>query len=256
VSGLLEAVGVGVRFGRLKAVDDVSFTLDEGEIVGLVGPNGAGKTTLVGVLSGTLREWTGDVVFDGDSIRGLRPSQLSRRGSARTFQAAQPFTRMTVRENVMVGVLYGGKSRVSLEVAEERSQGLLDGLDLAEKGDLPAESLNPPERKRLEIARALATDPRVLLLDEALAGLNAVEIESAVALIRGVRERGVAIVLIEHVMHAIEQLAFRGVVPLECRKLLDDTPGAVFADEQFAEAYLVGRTRDEPGRDSRAHRLD
>ena len=241
MTALLEAHGVGVRYGRLAALDDVSFTLREGQIVGLIGPNGAGKTTLVGVLSGHLPDWTGDVVFDGRSIRGLRPSQLAHLGIARTFQTAQPFTSMTVLQNVMIGALFGSGSRVSLDAAGEQAQELLEALDLAEKSALPAESLNAPERKRLEIAKALATSPRVLLLDEALAGLNPAEIDAAVTVIRRVHERGVAIVLIEHVMQAIARLADRVVVLHHGRKILDDAPEVVFAHEQLAEAYLGGR---------------
>jgi branched-chain amino acid transport system ATP-binding protein len=241
MTALLEANGVGVRYGRLAALDDVSFTLQEGQIVGLIGPNGAGKTTLVGVLSGQLPDWTGDVVFGGRSIRGLRPSQLAHLGIARTFQTAQPFTSMTVLQNVMIGALFGSGSRVSLDAAGEQAHELLEALDLAEKSALPAESLNAPERKRLEIAKALATNPRVLLLDEALAGLNPAEIDAAVAVIRRVHERGVAIVLIEHVMQAIARLADRVVVLHHGRKILDDAPDVVFAHEQLAEAYLGGR---------------
>jgi branched-chain amino acid transport system ATP-binding protein len=241
MTALLEADRVGVRFGDLRAVDDVSFTLHEREIVGLIGPNGAGKTTLVGVLSGALRNWTGDVRLEGRSIRGLRPSKLAHLGIARTFQTAQPFASMTTLENVMVGALYGPRSRVPARAARERARELLDALDLAGKSALPAESLNAPERKRLEIAKALATNPRVLLLDEALAGLNPAEIGAAVEVIRGVNRQGVAIVLIEHVMQAIAQLADRVVVLHHGRKILDDSPDVVFAHEQLAEAYLGGR---------------
>jgi branched-chain amino acid transport system ATP-binding protein len=241
VSALLEATGVGMRYGQLTAVDDVSFTLREGEILGLIGPNGAGKTTMVSVLSGALSGWTGDVLFEGRSIRGLRPAQVARLGISRTFQVAQPFVGMSVLENVMVGALYGSASPPSTSEARVQAGSLLDALGLADKAALPAESLNAPERKRLEMARALATNPRVLLLDEVMAGLNAVEIGTAVELIRRVRERGVAIVLIEHVMQAIAELADRVVVLHHGRKLLDDRPDVVFADTQLAEAYLGGR---------------
>ena len=131
MTALLEAQGVGVRYGRLAALEDVSFTLREREIVGLIGPNGAGKTTLVGVLSGALPEWTGDVVFDGRSIRGMRPSQLAHLGIARTFQTAQPFTSMTVLQNIMIGALFGPASRVPLDAAREQARELLEALDLA-----------------------------------------------------------------------------------------------------------------------------
>jgi branched-chain amino acid transport system ATP-binding protein len=230
-----------VRYGRLKAVDDVGFVLEQREILGLIGPNGAGKTTLVGVLSGAQPGWTGDVRFDGRSIRGLRPSELAWLGIARTFQVAQPFTSMSVLENVMVGSLYGSAPPPSRRQAELDARELLDALDLAGKAELPAESLNAPERKRLEKAKALATKPRVLLLDEVMAGLNAVEIAGAITLIRTVRDLGVAIVLIEHVMQAIAELADRVIVLHHGRKILDDSPAVVFADEQLAAAYLGGR---------------
>jgi branched-chain amino acid transport system ATP-binding protein len=206
---------------------------------------------MVSVLSGALSGWTGDVRFDGRSIRGMRPARVARLGISRTFQVAQPFVGMSVLENVMVGALYGSTSPPSIGEARVQGRSLLDALDLADKAALPAEALNAPERKRLEMARALATNPRVLLLDEVMAGLNAVEIGTAVELIRSVRDRGVAIVLIEHVMQAIAELADRVVVLHHGRKLLDDSPDVVFADPQLAEAYLGGRAAAGEGAVSR-----
>ena len=247
---LLEATDVCVTFGRLRAVDGLSFSLQEGEIVGLIGPNGAGKSTLVGVLSGATSQWTGDVTLEGVSIRERRPSQVTRMGISRTFQVAQPFTTMTVLENVMVGALYGTATRASMRQARGEALELVRALGLEDKASLPAESLNAPERKRLEMAKALATRPKVLLLDEVLAGLTVTEIELAVPLIRRVRERGVAVLLIEHVMQAIELLADRVVFLHHGRKVLDDRPDVVFADPRLTEAYLgsAGTVRDERSR--------
>jgi branched-chain amino acid transport system ATP-binding protein len=240
MTALLEARDVTKRYGNLAALDAVSFHVEEGEIVGLIGPNGAGKTTLVDVVSGATPGWTGRIDFRGRPLRGLKPYRIGRLGIARTFQVAQPFTRMTVLENVVVGGLYG-HAEGGVRLARQRAAVLLDELGLSEKANEPAETLNAPERKRLELAKALSMDPTVLLLDEVMAGLNAAEIELAVELIRHVHKRGVTIVLIEHVMQAIASLADRVIVLHHGEKITEGPPEAVLADERVIGAYLGSR---------------
>ncbi len=240
MTALLEATEVTKRFGSLAALDGVAFELGEGEIVGLIGPNGAGKTTLVDVVTGSATGWTGEIRFRGRPLRGLRPHRIGRLGIARTFQIAQPFAGMTVLENVVVGGLYG-HAEGGLRVARERAEELLVELELDAKADEPAEALNAPERKRLEIARALSTAPALLLLDEVMAGLNAAEVDLAVGLIRRVHARGVTILLIEHVMQAISSLADRVIVLHHGVKLADGPTREVLSDEQVIGAYLGSR---------------
>jgi branched-chain amino acid transport system ATP-binding protein len=242
MGALLEARNVTKRYGRLTAVDGVSFDVDEGEILGLIGPNGAGKTTLVNVITGSAPGWTGEIRFRGRSLRRLRPYRIGRLGIARSFQIAQPFAVMTVVENVIVGALYGRGQRGRVAAARASALEILEPLGLAGKADQPAESLNPAERKRLEIAKALATEPELLLLDEVMAGLNAAEVDLAVELIRHVRERGVSIVMIEHVMRAISSLADRLVVLHHGEKILEGPPADVLGDEVVIGAYLGARS--------------
>jgi branched-chain amino acid transport system ATP-binding protein len=242
MGALLEARNVIKRYGNLAAVSGVSFEVEEGEILGLIGPNGAGKTTLVNVITGTAPGWTGDIRFRGRSLQRLRPHRIGRLGIARSFQIAQPFAAMSVVENVMVGALYGQGRRGRVRAARDSSLEILEPLGLAEKADLPAESLNPAERKRLEIAKALAIEPTLLLLDEVMAGLNATEVDLAVELIRHVRERSVAIVMIEHVMRAIASLADRVVVLHHGEKILEGPPADVLSDELVIGAYLGARS--------------
>ena len=242
MSALLEVRNVTKRYGRLAAVAGLSFDVQEGEVLGLIGPNGAGKTTLVNVIAGSAPGWTGDIRFRGRSLRRLRPYRIGRLGIARSFQIAQPFAVMSVVENVIVGALYGRGKRGSVSAARASALRILEPLGLAGKADVPAESLNPAERKRLEIAKALATEPSLLLLDEVMAGLNAAEIDLAVELIRHVREQGVSIVLIEHVMRAISSLADRVVVLHHGEKMLEGPPADVLADEVVIGAYLGARS--------------
>lgn len=238
---LLEVCGVTKRYGSLAALHEVGFTIGEGEIVGLIGPNGAGKTTLVNVVSGSAPGWSGDVRFRDRTLRGHKPHQIARLGIARTFQIAQPFDRMTAVENVMVGALFGHGDGAKVRVARRRAEELLGSLGLAEKASLPAESLNAPERKRLEVAKALALEPSLLLLDEVMAGLNPAEVGQAVELIEQVRARGVAILLIEHVMQAIASLADRVVVLHHGEKIVEGTAEDVLRDQQVIGAYLGSR---------------
>ena len=232
---LLEIHGLSRRFGGLQAVKDLSFTVDEGEVVALIGPNGAGKTTAFALISGFLIPDTGRVIFRGRDLAGLKPHQVNALGLARTFQIMRPFPRLTVVRNVMIATL--GRHPDPAE-AEWRARAVLAELGLTDKADLPAGGLTLAERKRLELARALGTEPALLLLDEVMSGLNEVETERIVELIRAINRRGVAILLIEHVMRAVMSLAQRIVVLNYGERIAEGSPEAVAADPRLIEAYL------------------
>jgi branched-chain amino acid transport system ATP-binding protein len=243
MSILLEARSLTKTYGRLVALRNVSFTIEEGETVGLVGPNGAGKTTLIGVLSGAIKATTGSVIFLGRSILGLRADQAGALGIVRTFQMVQPFSQLTVKECVMLGVLFGASEGRSTEVAQARLRAteFLHLVGLEEKQNTPCELLNVPERKCLEIARALAARPKLLLLDEVMAGLSGTEIAQMLGLLRDVRDRGVTIIVIEHMLHAIRGLARRAIVLHHGEKIADGPVEGVLADDSVVK-YYVGAT--------------
>jgi branched-chain amino acid transport system ATP-binding protein len=237
---LLAVEAISKRFRGLQAVDGVSFEVPAGGIVALIGPNGAGKTTIFNVIAGVFRPEAGRVRFGGRDITGLRPHRVCEAGIARTFQLVKPFGALTVMENVIVGAL---KRAPSLSAARAAAEALLARLGLAEKSHMPAASLTLPERKRLETARALATEPRLLLLDEVMAGLRPAEIDAIVAGFRAlVRETGIAILLTEHVMRAVMALSDRVVVVHHGQKIAEGAPAAVARDPRVLECYL-GRER-------------
>jgi branched-chain amino acid transport system ATP-binding protein len=239
---LLEAVGLEKRFGGVHAVAGVSLTVDAGEIVGLIGPNGAGKTTLFQLLSGFLAPDRGTVRLAGRPTAGLRPHQLCRHGLARTFQIVKPFPGLTVVENVRVGALARARG---FEEATAHARGIADFVGLGAKADVAARALTLPERKRLELARALATEPRLLLLDEVMAGLTPAETAQVVHLCGQINARGISILLIEHVMRAVMTLSHRVVVLSQGRVIAEGAPAAIAADPRVIEAYL--------GEEYRAH---
>jgi branched-chain amino acid transport system ATP-binding protein len=243
---LIEARGVTKRFGGLAAVSEVSFDLQDGEILGLIGPNGSGKTTLVNVITGALPYSGGDVRFRGDSLRGRPSYVIGRLGVSRTFQIVKPFRNLTVVENVMVGALFGahGGAR-ALAVARRRAEEVLDFVSLTHRAGAPADGLNVPERKRMELARALAMRPTVLFLDEVMAGLNPSEIDAAVALIKRIRDRGTTLVVIEHVMKAIRDLSDRILVLFHGEKLTEGPPGEVLNNPDVVSAYLGRRYAEQ-----------
>ena len=232
---LLRVEAVSKRFGGLLALDRASFAAEPGRITALIGPNGAGKTTLFSIIAGYLTPSAGSVVYDGANIAGEPPYRLARRGIARTFQIAQPFMGLTVRENIAVGAHLSRPARadaLAAAAAIAREVGLGDLIDRS------AATLTIAGRKRLELARALAIGPRLLLLDEVLAGLNPSEIRDMVPVIRAIRSRGVTIVMIEHVMQAVMSLAERVFVLSEGRVIADGPPEAIAADPLVVEAYL------------------
>ena len=232
---LLEVRGIGKRFGGLQAVRDLSFDMARGEVLGLIGPNGAGKTTVFHLLSGFLAPDHGAVRFDGRSLAGLKPHAICRLGLARTFQIVRPFPHLSVWENVRVGAL---ARRPQMAEARRRAEAVIDQVGLGAKAGHPAAGLTLSERKRLELARALATEPTLLLLDEVMAGLNPTEIEAIVTLVRGIHASGISILLIEHNMRAVMSLSHRIVVLSFGEKIVEGPPAAVANHPRVIEAYL------------------
>lgn len=237
---LLELSGVTKRFRGLVALSDISLTLRPGEIVGLIGPNGAGKTTLVNVITGVHKADAGEIQFAGQSIIRARPDRIARLGIARTFQVVQPFPAMTVLENVTAAALFAGGAG-SIAQARDAAAEHLDFCGLTSQAHKPAAALTLAGRKRLELAKSLALQPKLLMLDEVNAGLNPAEIDAALELIAAIAARGITIFLIEHLMKVVTRTAQRLVV-LHHGALIADGPVAqVMADEMVIEAYLGRR---------------
>ncbi len=242
MSAVLEGDGVTRYFGGLPALQDVSFEVKSGEIFGLIGPNGAGKSTLLNVISGIFRPTRGRVLFKGRDITGRKPHAVCQLGVARVLQTPRPFLSMSVAENVGVGTLFGGADRRGRGSASEQVVSVLDLFGLRERQNVRVESLNLQEKKLVEMARALATRPEVLLIDEPMSGLNPTEIEESMVLVRRIRDDlGVTIVWIEHVMRAIMGVAERVMVLNYGKTIALGSPGDVARDERVIEAYL-GRT--------------
>jgi branched-chain amino acid transport system ATP-binding protein len=232
---VLEARELGKRFGGLHAVRGLSFEMAPGEVLGLIGPNGAGKTTVFNLLSGFLAQDAGEVRFEGRSLTGLKPHAICRMGLARTFQIVRPFPHLTVLENVRVGAL---ARQPRMADAADRARAVIEQVGLGAKAGHLAAGLTLAERKRLELARALATKPTLLLLDEVMAGLNPTEIQAILALVRSINEAGVSILLIEHNMRAVMTLSHRIVVLSFGEKIAEGAPAAVASDPRVVEAYL------------------
>lgn len=234
---LLECTGMAKRFGGVQALDGVDLHVDVGEIVGLVGPNGSGKTTLINLLSGSFPASGGRVLFDGTDITRMSPHKRAHLGISRTYQIPRPLASMSVLDNVVVALEFG-RDRLDPATARTRAHEILEPLGLARRAAYQTADLNLHERKFLEVARALAQDPRLLLLDEVLAGLNATEVEEGMAVIAGVRDSGVAVLYIEHNVKAVTRLSDRLYVLSQGRNLADGSPADVVADQRVVDAYL------------------
>jgi branched-chain amino acid transport system ATP-binding protein len=237
MTAMLALERVSRRFGGLIAVNNVSLALRAGEIVGLIGPNGAGKTTLVNLITGVHRPSAGEIRYLGERIDRLPPNQIACRGIARTFQIVQPFPRMTVLDNVAGGALFAG-GVPTIHKARDVAMAHLQFTGLAGLAEHPARALSLANRKRLELAKSLATNPRLLLLDEVNAGLNSTEIDAALDLIRAIAVQGITILLIEHVMKVVLKATTRVVVLHHGELIADDLPDRIMRDPRVIEAYL------------------
>jgi len=244
---ILKIETLSKHFGALKAVDEVSFEVKKGEIVGLIGPNGAGKTTLTNLATGALPKTAGKVIFKDLDISNLKPYQIARYGLTRTFQVVKPLIGMTVEENVLVGSLYGRDKRsTDMKNASKRAREIIKLVGLESKKDSSVSDITLPDLKKMEFARVLAMEPEILFLDEVMAGLNPTEVEEASILVKKVRqEKDLTIVYIEHIMRAVMGISDRIVVLHHGRKIVDGTPQEVVNNSAVIEAYLGKRYAKE-----------
>ena len=235
---ILEGKGVSKYFGGLAAISRVDFHVDQGEIVGLIGPNGAGKTTLFNLISAALTLSGGEIRFRGRKISGLKPHQVCRTGVARTFQSVKIFANIPVLGNVLLGSLFGTSAGMPSVNATREAMELLEFVGLSAERSAPAKDLTLANQKRLEVARALATKPEVLLLDELVAGLNPTETAQAMELVISIRDRGITILMIEHVMKAIMSICNRIIVLHHGEKIAEGTPEDITKNQRVIEIYL------------------
>lgn len=233
---ILEIAGLNKYFGGLTATSDVDFHVEQGEILGLIGPNGAGKTTLFNLISGALTPDSGNIAFKGRNIAGLKPHQIARMGIARTFQSVKVFSKMTVTQNIQLAH-YFGREKTSDKATEEIG-GILKFVGLPGMGDLRAMDLILGNQKRLEVARALATGPDLLLLDEVMAGLNPTETAQSMELVKKIRDRGITVIMIEHVMKAIMSICDRVIVLHHGVKVAEGKPEEIVRNRTVIEVYL------------------
>ncbi|MCZ7911829.1 ABC transporter ATP-binding protein [Agrobacterium leguminum] len=237
MSAVLEITDIRKTFGGLKAVDGLGLTIEAGEVVGLLGPNGSGKTTLMNLISGALKPTDGSIRLEGQEIAGRRPDVIARAGVARTFQLVRLLPSLSLLENVAVSAMFGPQRLSRLE-AEKVARACLERIGLAGRETMPAGDLTYIDQKRLELARALAGEPKLLLLDEWLAGLNPTELQEGIALIRRLASQGTTILLVEHIMAAVRALCPRSVVMAAGRKIADGPTAVVLDDPQVISAYL------------------
>jgi branched-chain amino acid transport system ATP-binding protein len=238
----LEGKRLIIHFGGLMALQGVDFYITKGEIFGLIGPNGAGKTTLFNILAGVYKPDAGEILFKGESLIGLRPDQICKKGIARTFQIAKPFLNLSVLENVTLGAYFGCSKKEGPKQTRERAEEVIERVGLKEKTDTMANKLTLVERKHLELARALATQPEILLLDEIVGGLNPTETIEMVKTILGIRASGITIFLIEHVLKAVMKVSDRIMVIHYGKKIAEGHPDDIVSNEEVIKAYLGGMT--------------
>ena len=240
---ILEGQGVNKYFGGLAAVSNVDFHVDQGEIVGMIGPNGAGKTTLFNLISAALPISSGEIRFKDQKLNGLKPHQICRMGVSRTFQETKVFGNMPVLQNVLVGAFFGTPTHVSGAAAAREAGQALEFVGLSELSATPIKDLTLVHQKRVEVARALATKPELLLLDELMAGLNPAEVSEAMELVRKIRDTGITILMVEHVMKAIMGICERVIVLHHGEKIAEGTPQEIAANKKVIEIYLGEETR-------------
>ena len=241
---MLSIRNVSKQFGGINAIKDVSFTIGREEIVGLVGPNGAGKSTLLNVISGVYLPNSGSVIFDGMDITDLRPNKVCKLGIAKTFQLVHSFPELTALQNVLVGAVFGNSGKIGLKEAEEKAEEKLDYVGYPmDKIQYAVKNLNVVELKRIQLARALATDPKLILLDEVTTGLNPKESNDAISLIQKIRESGITILMVEHVMRIIMNVSDRIVVLHHGEKIAEGMPEEIAKDETVITSYL-GEKKD------------
>jgi branched-chain amino acid transport system ATP-binding protein len=240
---ILSVRNITMKFDSFMALNDISFDLEKGSILGIIGPNGAGKTTLFNTITGFYQNYSGSIQFNGVSMKGMRPDRRCCLGIARTFQITKPFENISILENIMVGAYYGqgSKGRRSLKECEKEAYVLIEKVGLAGKINDPAGSLNVSQRKKLELARALSTKPELLLLDEVIGGLNPTEVVEMMKIIQEINQSGVSVLMIEHVMKAVMGISHKILVLTHGEKLMEGEPEEVIKNPEVISAYLGNR---------------